>query len=160
MKLLFQLFFIAFLDCLYLGDVRGESTCSIEGDCPNQEAEEECVDLHENCEGWAESDECEENPDYMLLYCRKACQRCNDKPRAEDYGVPQATEGSNEVEILSALEDMEAYFHKIRNDPSTSHKMHELFDNCKLKHENCAFWKVLGECENVGTVQCHDVVAS
>ena len=150
MKLLFPLCFIALLDLLHIVDVRGESTCSIEGNCPNQEdADEECEDRHENCEFWAGEEQCEENPGYMLEHCRKACRMCYNRTSEEDYGVSQNTGGSDNVEILRVIEDMQAYFQRLRNDPSTSPKMHEVLDNCKLRHENCAFWKVHGECEKV-----------
>jgi hypothetical protein len=137
MKLLFQLFLIALLDRLNLGIVRCDSICSVEGDCPNRATEEECVDTHESCGFWAENQECQENPDYMLVYCRKSCQVCYDAPTEEDFGIPQTTNQEDEVEILRAIEDMKEYFQKIRNDPSTNPKMHEVLDNCKLKHENC-----------------------
>ena len=32
-------------------------------------------DLNENCPGWANSGECQKNPDYMLYNCAKSCHQ-------------------------------------------------------------------------------------
>eukprot|EP01025_Chloroclados_australasicus_P050639 TRINITY_DN5845_c0_g1_i1.p1 TRINITY_DN5845_c0_g1~~TRINITY_DN5845_c0_g1_i1.p1 ORF type:complete len:309 (-),score=38.08 TRINITY_DN5845_c0_g1_i1:202-1128(-) len=39
----------------------------------------ECVDGHDNCPQWAQSGECEKNPGYMRVYCRKSCKACDKK---------------------------------------------------------------------------------
>ena len=35
-----------------------------------------CIDEHENCKGWAKVGECEANPKYMLVSCRRSCNVC------------------------------------------------------------------------------------
>merc|ERR1719373_344929 len=35
-----------------------------------------CVDGNPNCEGWALSGECDNNPGYMLYNCRISCDTC------------------------------------------------------------------------------------
>jgi len=35
-----------------------------------------CIDEHENCKGWAKVGECDSNPKYMLVSCRRSCNVC------------------------------------------------------------------------------------
>ncbi|XP_076453477.1 uncharacterized protein LOC143288737 [Babylonia areolata] len=37
-----------------------------------------CVDNNENCQSWAEYEQCEKNPGYMLEECKKSCNVCSD----------------------------------------------------------------------------------
>merc|ERR1719427_1445714 len=37
-----------------------------------------CVDDNKHCPDWSKSGECEKNPDYMLVNCRKSCKVCTD----------------------------------------------------------------------------------
>jgi hypothetical protein len=51
-----------------------------------EEVEEEpvlgtCVDNNTNCAGWASYGECNNNPNYMLTYCKKSCGVCGDDCR-------------------------------------------------------------------------------
>jgi len=39
-------------------------------------AKNDCVDNHEDCEYWAGIGECDKNPDYMLINCKKSCEVC------------------------------------------------------------------------------------
>jgi hypothetical protein len=36
-----------------------------------------CVDNDEDCLEWAETGECDKNPTYMKLHCRKSCKHCS-----------------------------------------------------------------------------------
>jgi len=38
---------------------------------------ESCKDLDVNCERWADTNECEQNPGFMLKTCKRACKACN-----------------------------------------------------------------------------------
>ena len=67
----------------------------------------------------------------------------------DSFGVVQARDTTYNVEIEQTLVDMKHYFQNLRSDPSTTPNMLSLLDHCKNEHQNCAFWKVLGECENV-----------
>ena len=35
-----------------------------------------CINEHVHCHDWATIGECEKNPDYMLIACKKACHSC------------------------------------------------------------------------------------
>lgn len=120
-----------------------------------------CEDEEDDCENWAIAGECKINPSYMLVSCRRACENCGgdedygDAARkrlskaGEDFGVGQRVDEEHEDEIWRALDEMENYFKKIREDPETTNEMHGILDNCRNKNENCGLWKVLGACENV-----------
>eukprot|EP00794_Sanderia_malayensis_P015044 gene15044-16597_t len=36
-----------------------------------------CVDNHGDCAAWASSGECQKNPDWMLVNCKKSCNACS-----------------------------------------------------------------------------------
>ena len=36
-----------------------------------------CRDDHEQCHFWATSGECDDNPNYMLTFCKKSCRVCS-----------------------------------------------------------------------------------
>jgi hypothetical protein len=136
--------------------VAEEQSCAADGTC---ESVGVCVDRHEHCEFWADKGECESNQGYMHSQCTRACNLCGKGapalglkdvvPDNDDYGVAQEVDGDYLRQIEDAIIDMKSYFRKAREDPETTPTMLEILDNCKNKHESCAFWKVLGECENV-----------
>ncbi|CAE1305213.1 unnamed protein product [Acanthosepion pharaonis] len=38
-----------------------------------------CIDTYEipeNCKVWAQTNQCDKNPEFMLIYCRKSCNKC------------------------------------------------------------------------------------
>lgn len=143
-----------------------QETCTVTIDA----ATGACEDTEELCPFWAKNDECETNPEFMLRVCAKSCNSCSapggidepathessnatlatqDEEGEEDYGVAQAMDYKRSSELVQTLSDMKLYFKNLRKDPDTTPRMHELLDNCKNKHEHCAFWKVLGECDKV-----------
>ena len=67
----------------------------------------------------------------------------------DEYGLVQVRDINLKDEIEQSLRSMKAYFQNLRSNPDTTSKMLTLLDNCKNEHENCAFWKALGECEKV-----------
>ena len=38
-----------------------------------------CQDQHEKCEMWADLGECDANPPYMHVYCKRSCELCDDQ---------------------------------------------------------------------------------
>ena len=72
-----------------------------------------------------------------------------EKVDEDDYGVAQIRDATHKDEIEQTMSAMKAYFKEWRSNPNRTESMQELLENCKNKHEHCAFWKVLGECEKV-----------
>lgn len=138
----------------------------------------ECEDLEHNCGPMVEDGQCEKNPMHMHQFCALSCNACGgnfpeqfadededeigdmheeddfdedvDGKEQDEYGVVQVLEDDQHTKaILQAIEDMRVYFREARTDPATNSSMHTILDNCKNRHELCAFWKVVGECELV-----------
>lgn len=144
--------------------VFAEEVCDVnDGTCMHAKNVNECKDLDESCQKWAEIGECETNPRYMLTTCARSCDSCasvltddsqedegeeEEKPR-DDFGVVQRVGGKQTAEVAKAIEDMKVYFQRLRDDPSTAERTLGLLDDCKNEHELCAYWKVIGECEKV-----------
>ena len=69
--------------CLVVAVVVEDKVCSAEDDeCINDNnvdnnVDINCIDEHENCKGWAKVGECDSNPKYMLVSCRRSCNVCN-----------------------------------------------------------------------------------
>mmetsp|Transcript_2435 Transcript_2435/g.3594 ORF Transcript_2435/g.3594 Transcript_2435/m.3594 type:complete len:474 (-) Transcript_2435:172-1593(-) len=116
-----------------------------------------CDDENESCKMWADAGECESNALYMLNFCARSCDSCDedgddddddDDEEHDDYGVVQRLDyGPRAAEVAEAIEDMKLYFKTLREDPSTTKKLLEILDLCKLENSQCAYWKVIGECE-------------
>lgn len=130
------------------------------GVCQEEEAiidDADCKNTHENCEFWASKGECVNNPTYMLVGCAKACNACGKKPSAERkalssealdattaFGELQRAEGAQAEETLEMVEKSVVY---MKSDQVTSLSA-RIRDNCQNRNELCAFWAVIGECEN------------
>jgi hypothetical protein len=119
----------------------------------------DCLDSEKLCSFWSQRGECEKNPEYMMQHCPKSCNACKntgyvDEPKQvpnddDDFGVKQASDNAYGAQIEKALDDMKIYFRELRTNPQTDDKTMELLEHCKNQHENCAYWKILGECDNV-----------
>ena len=65
--------------CLVLAVAVEDKVCSAEDDeCTinDNNVDINCIDEHENCKGWAKVGECDSNPKYMLVSCRRSCNVC------------------------------------------------------------------------------------
>lgn len=68
-----------------------------------------------------------------------------DHKHAEDMGVPQIIDERNPKDTIHKIEMARLY---LTNEVANNEKYDKTRDICKNKHENCAFWSSLGECEN------------
>lgn len=147
--------YISFLLCL-LQSIHSEETCAAD-DATCSEASTidglentECKDNHSSCKTWADKNECEVNPAYMLLHCAKSCGKCGGiednavKEGYNDYGELQEVEGSKREETLSLIQRVNKY---MKDEVFTLDKYKSVRHECKNRHSLCAFWAVLGECE-------------
>lgn len=57
------------------------------------------------------------------------------------YGEPQKVAGERVDDTLKRLQEVQTYMYE-----TVFPTMPEIGPNCKLNHENCAFWAVIGEC--------------
>lgn len=130
--------------------------CRAVDDDDDEEEEDDCSDLHENCGQWAKAGECEKNSRYMDLNCPKSCDRCEDIDRilddeqerlldqSEDFGVRQKAEGSSTADTLEVIQKAIVYM----KDDKTRALPQTILDVCLNRHELCAFWATIGECDN------------
>eukprot|EP00588_Corethron_pennatum_P016828 CAMPEP_0194310276 /NCGR_PEP_ID=MMETSP0171-20130528/7210_1 /TAXON_ID=218684 /ORGANISM="Corethron pennatum, Strain L29A3" /LENGTH=611 /DNA_ID=CAMNT_0039063817 /DNA_START=131 /DNA_END=1966 /DNA_ORIENTATION=+ len=142
-----------------------------------KKAAEDCIDTDERCQSWANEGECENNPDYMLNNCKKACKTCAVPiPSAEmeqrskkvydvavEFGAgywlfvkgeAQTIEGQKKVGTEEIVRKTMTY---MRDIVIPDRKFDNVRKDCINRHGLCAFWAVLGECENnpgYMTLQC------
>lgn len=62
-----------------------------------------------------------------------------------DIGKPQNLDATYSDHIFRRVEQAREY---VQTKVMVDEKYSGMRDNCKNKHEDCAFWSVLGECEN------------
>jgi hypothetical protein len=63
---------------------------------------------------------------------------------SEDFGVRQNAEGTQMEETLAVIKDSIEYM----KGALTASLSEEVFENCMNRNVLCAFWSVIGECEN------------
>jgi hypothetical protein len=96
----------------------------------------------------------------MLTNCRKACDTCKvptvqieamiekklapseELLNSTELGVAQLTGNVRKDEVEARIANVTNYFHTVvKVDP----KYAKVVQDCKYRHENCAFWAVSGE---------------
>jgi len=103
-----------------------------------------CKDDHKDCEMWASVEECDKNPAYMLINCKKSCKFCDDSTPVTKYGDIQICEGDEASACLSVVAKMEGY---MISESKTNPAFREIQSKCINRHTHCAFWAAKGECE-------------
>jgi len=111
-----------------------EQTCLADG------TQCSCRDEHESCDYWQSLGECENNVNYMKLYCRASCRLCD--PSQLDLGLSQVIDNSHKIEIDEIMAKARAHLEKVAADDFLSRTL----PGCKNRNESCAIWAVLGEC--------------
>ena len=129
-----------------------------------------CKDTHKLCKFWADSGECEKNPNFMETGCPRSCKTCDklknqkrkldvkdvlpasvDKEVAQQimeksktFGLRQIAAGKDAKATLVIIEESAQYM----QDEKTLALPKDILDNCSNKHEMCSFWAAVNECEN------------
>ncbi len=127
--------------------------------------ETNCLNEHELCDFWASKGECENNPNYMLKGCRKACNNCagnkvpsnaqaqlNEKDRilkeVERFGVKQDVSGTKSNETMLVVRQTIDYMRNYIHAENPTHKLGaDIIKACTNNDKLCAFWAAIGECE-------------
>ena len=115
---------------------------------------------HENCDFWAEKGECTANANWMQKNCAKACQAFQPpEPTSADreqilelvkqYGEPQEAQGAEASATLLVIRKTISYMRNFVLRDKPTHTMSEdTIQKCRNRHDKCAFWSAIGECEN------------
>lgn len=125
---------------------------SFGGNVPNL-----CDDKHDSCVHWASIGECENNPQYMLTNCLKACVKCPEERLEEifylrnasaQYGEEQLITRDRQDEVLFLIQKSIDYMKNYIHAENPSHELSiEITNACLNKHNFCSFWAVSGDCE-------------
>lgn len=99
-----------------------------------------CINTHPNCKDWASRNECAQNPQFMLLQCRQACNSCISLHHGSATQIASAD--SDPQEILLKLAETQRYLHQLADDSGV-----ENLKTCINKHELCTEWSLGNECE-------------
>jgi hypothetical protein len=107
---------------------------------PAQPLRMPCEDAkHGDCPKWKEHGECSNNPQYMMVHCRKSCQTCIGLHQG---GVLQiAPSQQTRPQVLQRLVETQEYQHLM------AERNVESFKSCFNNHELCTHWSLEGECE-------------
>mmetsp|Transcript_10482 Transcript_10482/g.15422 ORF Transcript_10482/g.15422 Transcript_10482/m.15422 type:complete len:447 (-) Transcript_10482:385-1725(-) len=171
MALSWRLAFLSFTICqVLLAKASEEAVVGPDGTV----AMAECVDLNERCSnmvlrnpyctGIAEAKELDE--DYMYQYCPKSCKACglsgkdleefkkkqrllesvggDERLLETPYGYKQKLASGKRKEIKDVIAKMEEY---MTNVVMVEPKYERVRKTCKLRHDSCAYWKAMGQCE-------------
>jgi hypothetical protein len=99
-----------------------------------------CIDSDDRCPSWEQSGECRNNPQFMLVECRKACASC----LSVHVGVTQIAPDDDYVvreAVHNRLIQTQEYVHEI-----VQHNVKSL-EKCQNKDPQCTLWAVKGKCD-------------
>mmetsp|Transcript_26557 Transcript_26557/g.64757 ORF Transcript_26557/g.64757 Transcript_26557/m.64757 type:complete len:555 (-) Transcript_26557:135-1799(-) len=160
--------------CNSCGEASGNATSAEEDEEEDAVAIMPCVDENENCRFWADKGECIANPSWMNQNCARSCGSCkkNQQRKTKEYTVTTAEKNFDTSGMgLSAdviLEESASFGEKQKADGGERQQTLErvkatidymsseevenlspaIKESCINRHELCAFWAILGECEN------------
>ena len=95
-----------------------------------------CIDTNEQCPDWASSGECQKNPQYMLIHCRKSCGSCISLDSTQI-----APDESTREQVLYKLIETQEYQHH------QAERTVETLKTCINYEEMCTQWSLTGECD-------------
>lgn len=99
-----------------------------------------CIDAEVvQCPQWAKIGECNKNPQYMLIHCRKSCETCIELNHGGVLQIAPVEETRRQV--LQRLVETQEYQHW------QAERSVDLLKTCVNGHELCTHWSLSGECE-------------
>jgi hypothetical protein len=99
-----------------------------------------CIDAYEKCGEWREAGECRNNPQFMLVQCRKSCASC----LSVHVGVTQIAPDDDHAvreSVYQRLIQTQEYVHEIMK-----HNVKSL-EKCQNNDPQCTVMAVKGKCE-------------
>ncbi|KAL7470118.1 hypothetical protein ACHAXS_011509, partial [Conticribra weissflogii] len=103
-----------------------------------------CRDDHPECENWGSQGECVNNPNYMLLNCRKSCDTCNEIITPTEFGWPQVIPSHRIDEVDALIKSTSSYMESIHADP----RYEIIPDGCRNQHQGCSYWALGTGCDD------------
>jgi len=106
-----------------------------------------CRDTHYQCVEWAGMGECDDNPNYMLKGCKRACLVCFDG--TEQFGIEQRVPNVGETtevdrqKTRDSIQQSMKYMQRVWRDAEFKDVRHK----CKNQHSDCTWWSAIGECD-------------
>lgn len=110
--------------------------------------EGDCEDLHEHCQSWASSGECQANADYMLVSCAKSCEQCTDDNGGGGGGGSNCDDGHPNCGTWAASGECSANPIWMQENCRVSCKTCDDGggQTCNDHSDNCEYWSGAGYC--------------
>lgn len=99
-----------------------------------------CVDENKRCGEWGSHGECKNNPQFMLVECRKTCSSCI--PLHSGDEAQMAADEKTRLDVLGRLYETQNYLHRLAKNNV------EHLKRCVNKDSRCTHWWSIGECGN------------
>jgi hypothetical protein len=97
-----------------------------------------CIDVDKRCADWAKKGECKNNPNYMLVKCRKSCSSCIPLHSGDE---PQIADRKSRSKVLERLYETQEYLHR------QADRNIESLKRCVDHHPECTHWWSVGDCQ-------------
>jgi hypothetical protein len=127
-----------------------EVSCDANGVCTSLN----CSDNNDECATWASQGECDANPKYMLVQCKKSCYVCGDEAyegNGSEFGVPQTLGNPN---FFSTPEIAKERLIRVHRYMQQTEVPAEIKEKCRNLHAECTNWAVGGECDGNPICKC------
>ena len=144
---MYRVFLVVCLLCFLLTAANCETEaqqCTADGSCTKDEEFEkvdndDCRDLHDDCQFWSEHGECYNNAAFMLLSCPKACDVC--------FGAQRQIMGTStgKDKFIQKLQETKDYVEMFLKNETVK----AVWKLCatSLHDARCTEWAMHGECD-------------
>lgn len=105
-----------------------------------------CQDNDFSCRNYAESGECQKNPEYMNVFCEASCGICS--VESNQFGVGQKLHKENPKIAQATMEQLAKSTEYMMGTVKRNRKYKKVRDDCLNKVPDCSLWAAQGECTN------------